>query len=90
VAARSAQLEGASVVVLEKAAEIGGSAAALGGQIWCAHTVSDWQTAQPDGDVALGRALVEGYTEGIAWLPDQGVPVTPVSDLVDGAAGGQR
>ena len=58
-AARAAQEAGAAVILLEKATEIGGSAAAAGGQIWCAHTVDDWQSVQPGGDPALGRALVD-------------------------------
>lgn len=79
-AARSAQEQGASVLVLEKASQIGGSAAASGGTIWCARTIDEWEKVQPGGDRALGQALIGSFQEGIPWLRTQGLTVSPVDD----------
>lgn len=79
-AARSAQEKGASVLVLEKASEIGGSAAASGGTVWCARDIDEWSKVQPGGDIALGQALIDGFQEGISWLGTQDVLATPVED----------
>jgi succinate dehydrogenase/fumarate reductase flavoprotein subunit len=79
-AARSAQEQGAHVLVLEKASQIGGSAAASGGMIWCARTIDEWEKVQPGGDRALGQALIGSFQEGIPWLRTQGLAVTPVDD----------
>jgi succinate dehydrogenase/fumarate reductase flavoprotein subunit len=75
VAARSAQEAGASVVLLEKAPTIGGSAAVSGGSVWCAADLEAWLSVQPGGDPALGQALIDGYSDGIEWLPSQGVSI---------------
>ena len=67
-AARTAQEAGASVLVLEKASRIGGSAAASGGTVWCARNIDEWLKVQPGGNADLGQALIDGFTEGIPWL----------------------
>lgn len=72
-AALRARENGASVAILEKADQIGGSAAASGGTIWCASTISEWLKVQPHGDRALGSALIDHFRLGIDWLIDQGV-----------------
>ena len=72
-AALRARENGASVAILEKADQIGGSAAASGGTIWCASTISEWLKVQPHGDRALGTALIDHFRLGIDWLIDQGV-----------------
>lgn len=72
-AALRARETGASVAILEKADRIGGSAAASGGTIWCASTISEWLKVQPHGDMALGTALIDHFRLGIDWLIEQGV-----------------
>lgn len=72
-AARTAQETGARVVVLEKAPKTGGSAAASGGTCWMANDLPTWLTVHPGADPALGKALVDSFFEGAAWLPSQGV-----------------
>ena len=72
-AALRARENGASVAILEKADQIGGSAAASGGTIWCASNIGEWLKVQPDGDVALGTALIDYFHVGIDWLIKQGV-----------------
>ena len=79
-AARSAQEHGASVLVLEKALEIGGSAAASGGTVWCARDIDEWSKVQPGGNITLGQALIDGFQEGITWLRTQDVVATPLAD----------
>ena len=68
-----ARENGASVAILEKADQIGGSAAASGGTIWCASNIGEWLKVQPDGDTALGTALIDYFYVGIDWLIKQGV-----------------
>jgi succinate dehydrogenase/fumarate reductase flavoprotein subunit len=70
-----AQEKGASVAIIEKAHQIGGSAAASGGSIWCATNLEEWLKVQPNADASLGAALVTNFHEGIPWLSEQGVPL---------------
>lgn len=72
-AALRAQEYGASVTLLEKAPQIGGSAAASGGTIWCAINLNEWLKVQPNGDPTLGTALIDHFYQGIDWLGTQGV-----------------
>lgn len=72
-AALRAQEKGASVTLLEKAHQIGGSAAASGGTIWCATKLDEWLKVQPNGDPTLGTALIDHFYQGIDWLAEQGV-----------------
>ena len=78
-AALSAQEAGAQVVVLEKAPEIGGSAAASGGTVWCARNLDAWLSVHPGGDVTLGQALLENFSEGIEWLRRHGVTLAKLT-----------
>ncbi|MAG37504.1 MAG: hypothetical protein CL878_14810 [Dehalococcoidia bacterium] len=73
-AALTAQQAGAQVVLLEKAPQIGGSAAASGGTVWCAADLASWLSEHPNGDPALAQAQLDGFREGIEWLRQQGVP----------------
>ena len=63
-AAAKAASEGASVVLVEKGAAIGGSAA-YAGFIWTAPTVEVMREVNPDGDPVLGRRVVEGYDDAL-------------------------
>lgn len=79
-AARTAQEAGASVLVVEKASRIGGSAAASGGIVWCARNINEWLKVQPGGNAGLGQVLIDGFKEGIPWLKTQAVTVTNIKD----------
>lgn len=79
-AALRAQEMGASVLIVEKAEHIGGSAAASGGTIWCATTMEEWLKVQPNGDKRLGKALIENFYHGIDWLQQQGISLTKLEE----------
>ena len=79
-AALRAREKGASVAIVEKAETIGGSAAASGGTIWCAKNIDEWLKVQPDGDTALGTALIDHFYTGIEWLRKQGVSLQARED----------
>ncbi|MBY8861316.1 FAD-binding protein [Nocardia sp. CA2R105] len=70
-AARSLD-RGSSVVVVEKAAAVGGSAR-YAGYAWTAPTHEVMDEVNPDGDPALRRALVDGFADAIAWIRSVGV-----------------
>jgi succinate dehydrogenase/fumarate reductase flavoprotein subunit len=75
-AGAAAAEHGLSVVVLEKAGRIGGSAHFSAGILWTAPDVETMRRLLPDGDPELGRVLVEGFEPAIAKARDAGVPVT--------------
>jgi succinate dehydrogenase/fumarate reductase flavoprotein subunit len=70
-AARAAR-GGLSVLVVDVAGDVGGSAR-FAGYAWTApsHEVMDRQN--PDGDGALKRALVDRFSDGVAWIRSVGI-----------------
>src|SRR5947199_8475298 len=80
-AAARACSDGASVVLVEKAPAIGGSAM-YAGFIWTAPTVEVMREVNPDADPALSAAVVEQYGAGLEWVGSLGVTVgEPVTVL---------
>src|SRR3954452_8399501 len=80
-AAAKAASEGAGVVVVEKGEAIGGSAV-YAGFIWTAPTAEVMREVNPDGDPALGRRIVEGYDDALAFVRSLGTHVAePVTVL---------
>ena len=73
--ARAAQ-HGARVTLIEKAAQVGGSAA-FAGFVWTAASYATLLEAIPDGNPELGRRLVEGIGPGLDWIASLGVAVGP-------------
>ncbi len=73
--ARTALERGASVLVIEKAPEVGGSAALSGGSAWTAANVDAWLSVQPGGNPAMGQALVANYLDGVNWFAELGLQV---------------
>jgi succinate dehydrogenase/fumarate reductase flavoprotein subunit len=80
-AATSAAQEGASVVLVEKAEAIGGSAA-YAGYLWSAPTLEAMREANSDADPALARRLVDDFDAAVGWMRSLGVEVgDPVTVL---------
>lgn len=71
-AAAYAARDGASVVVVEKAPAIGGSAA-YAGFIHTAPTLEVMRDVNPRGDASLTRRLVDGFEDGVEWVRSLGV-----------------
>ena len=68
--------QGARVIVVERAPTLGGSAA-FAGFVWTTPTVDALQAVNPDGDPALGRAMIEGFPDGIEWVRSVGADCGP-------------
>ncbi|MET0460946.1 MAG: FAD-binding protein [Ilumatobacteraceae bacterium] len=73
-AAARASRGGASVLVIDRAVEVGGSAR-YAGFLWTAPTDDVLADIDPDGDPALRHALVAGYGDAVAWVRSLDVPV---------------
>ncbi len=72
-AARAVQ-KGASVVVVDKAPAIGGSAV-YAGFVWTAPTIEVMRRENPGADPALGARLVEGFEPALEWVRSLAVEV---------------
>jgi succinate dehydrogenase/fumarate reductase flavoprotein subunit len=72
-AARAAQ-DGARVLVVEVASELGGSVR-YAGYAWTAPSREVVDTVLPLGDPALRHALVDRFDEGVEWIRSLGVHV---------------
>jgi succinate dehydrogenase/fumarate reductase flavoprotein subunit len=80
-AAARAVSDGASVILVEKGAAIGGSAV-YAGFIWTAPTVEVMSEVNPDADPELSARVVEGYPEALDWVRSLDVTVAePVTVL---------
>lgn len=73
--------DGASVILVEKGAAIGGSAM-YAGFIWTAPTVEVMRDVNPDADPELSARVVEHYGDALEWVRSLGVTVgDPVTVL---------
>jgi succinate dehydrogenase/fumarate reductase flavoprotein subunit len=80
-AAARACRDGASVILVEKAPAIGGSAM-YAGFIWTAPTVEVMREVNPDADPELSARVVEQYGDALEWVRSLGVTVgDPVTVL---------
>lgn len=73
-AAAHAAVGGAQVTVVEVGREPGGSAR-FAGYIWTAPSREVMAAENPGGDPALRDALVDRFTDAVAWIRDVGVTV---------------
>jgi succinate dehydrogenase/fumarate reductase flavoprotein subunit len=80
-AAVRAARAGASVVLAEKTAAVGGSAA-YAGFLWSAPTVEIMQRENPDADPALSRRLVDDYDGAVEFVRALGIEVGPPVEVV--------
>ena len=80
-AAARACRDGASVMLVEKAPAIGGSAM-YAGFIWTAPTVEVMREVNPDAEPELSARVVEHYADAMEWVRSLGVTVgDPVTVL---------
>lgn len=89
VAATAAQA-GASVVVLDVADHVGGSAALSEGYVWTAPSAEAFVEQDPGGDAERFGAMLDGLPEAFAWLEDLGVRVGPELTGVLGYGAGRQ
>ncbi len=74
-AAAYAAAHGATVGVVEKAPEIGGSARLAAGGLACPVSFEALHDRDPGGDPDLTRAFLAGYGDAIEWVRSTGVHV---------------
>jgi succinate dehydrogenase/fumarate reductase flavoprotein subunit len=75
-AGAAAAEHGARVLVVEKAAQVGGNAA-LAGYVWSARSPEVIRDVIPAGDPSLGFALASGLDRALDWIRLLGVRVGP-------------
>jgi succinate dehydrogenase/fumarate reductase flavoprotein subunit len=83
-ALRSTEL-GRSVMVIEKAAEVGGSARLSGAFLWTIPDRDAFRRECPQGDRALGDLLVDGYTAMAEWIRSTGVHFSELRPVTSGS-----
>lgn len=74
---------GASVIVVEKAADIGGSAFLSGGVLWTATSPGRMQL-YAGGEEALGRVVWDNYPIALAWLRRREIDISPAMPVLHG------
>ena len=74
---------GARVIVVEKAAELGGSAVLSGGVFWTASS-REKMDLYGGGDPALARIVFDTYPVAVAWLRRRGIDMSPRIDVLHG------
>jgi tricarballylate dehydrogenase len=75
-AAAAASEQGATVLVLERAPTIGGSAAISGGYVWTANDQESLRHEDSGEFQVHGHLVVDGYNDVSAWLAELAPPLT--------------
>ncbi|TAK68822.1 MAG: FAD-dependent oxidoreductase [Actinomycetota bacterium] len=86
-AAAYAARHGARVLVVEKAAEVGGSAAMSGGGMLRPMTADDLRAVNPSGDPVFAEMLAGDYDAAIEWIESIGVAVTEANEAIAAVMG---
>jgi succinate dehydrogenase/fumarate reductase flavoprotein subunit len=81
---------GTTVVVLDSAQEIGGSARLSEGYVWTAPSVEVFQEQDPGGDTAKFETMLSALPEAFAWLESINVSVGPTLTGVLGYGSGRQ
>ena len=79
---------GLSVVVVDTGTEVGGSAR-FAGYAWTAPSHEVMDQHNPRGDLALKRALVNRFAEGVSWIRSTGVEVKDAQRILSFGRGHQ-
>jgi len=74
---------GARVIVVEKAAALGGSAVLSGGVFWTASSHEKIEL-YGGGDPELARVVFDTYPAAVAWLRRRGIDMSPRIDVLHG------
>ncbi|OJU18260.1 MAG: FAD-binding dehydrogenase [Sphingomonas sp. 66-10] len=82
-AAGWAAARGARVIVVEKAAALGGSALLSGGVFWTASSREKIEL-YGGGDPALAGIVFDTYPAAVAWLRSRGIQMSPRIDVLHG------
>jgi succinate dehydrogenase/fumarate reductase flavoprotein subunit len=82
-AAGYAAEHGARVVLLEKAPDIGGSAALSGGFVWTANSPERLQL-YAGGRPELGEVVLRNYSRGLAWMREREITVGNAVNVLHG------
>jgi len=82
-AAGYAAEHGATVIVLERAKSIGGSALLSGGILWTA-TSRERMQLYGTGIPGLGDVVLRNYARGLEWLRRRGVAISPAVPVLHG------
>jgi succinate dehydrogenase/fumarate reductase flavoprotein subunit len=72
---------GLSVLLVEKAADIGGTALLSGGGVSCPADIEIFKAANPGGNPIFADMLVGEYSRLIDWISGLGVDVTAPADI---------
>src|SRR5262245_15895150 len=83
-AAGYAAEQGARVIVLEKARNIGGSALLSGGVLWTATSSERMRLYGGGTNPGLGEVVLHNYALGLAWLRRRGVAMLPAVPVLHG------
>lgn len=83
-AAGYAASRGARVVVIEKNAEIGGTALLSNGLLWTAPSLELFLKHCPNGDARLGELLVSRFLTTVDWVRSTGIELSGLLDVVYG------
>ncbi|MEW2625659.1 FAD-binding protein [Streptomyces sp. NPDC048106] len=80
--------DGLSVAVVERSADVGGSAR-FAGYAWTAPDHATMDRHNPDGDQALKRALVDRFADGVEWIRSTGVEAKDAQPVLSFGRGHQ-
>ncbi|MFI0777491.1 FAD-binding protein [Streptomyces sp. NPDC021212] len=80
--------DGLSVVVVDTSTDVGGSAR-FAGYAWTAPNHEVMDRHNPRGDLALKRALVDRFAEGVSWIRSVGVEVKDAQRILGFGRGHQ-
>jgi succinate dehydrogenase/fumarate reductase flavoprotein subunit len=82
-AAGYAAQRGARVILLEKATQLGGSAALSGGFVWTATSLDRLQL-YAGGRRDLGEVVLRNYSVGLEWMREREIPVSRAVSVLHG------
>lgn len=83
-AAAHAAKQGAAVLVLERAPQVGGNAALAMGKFWTARDGEAMRRENPGGNAELADVLIEDFALALDWIRSTGTWVSEKIDVLHG------